>query len=678
MTGNNKDTSFGYMGKALHIDMTTKSFKEEALNNQYADLLLGGRGFGIASLFAHFNGLRQKHTNPFKEVDPLSEDNVIVLCTSATTGTRVPTSGRLHMSFKSPLTDALGSTNGGGHFSVGLKRTGYDLVVITGKSEKPAILVVSNGKVEFKDAPLDNDKAEPDSILLRKQIQNEFSKNTQVLTIGMGGLKKCRFASVMTDSGKALGRGGGGAVFGSKNLYAVAVLPDPELKVKVCRPEDFKLSNTDSVANKTKLKLNVGKFTKKEEFFGILPSLGSLGVLGMINHFGQLIHNNMQDTTHRIEDIDKISGEALRYHERDAGQKENRIKVKKGGCFNCPILCKRKVQIVDSDGNLIEKGEGPEFESATLLGANLSIYNLELILKANFLANAFGIDTISLGSTIASFFNLYQMISNQVISKKKESLTSEERLFLEDIKDFIEEFGEPVFGNEDLLLPIVNLIGRQEGIGKFLAQGSYRFCSRYGHPELSMSVKKLELPAYDPRGSFSQALCYELNNRGGCHLEGGYTAPQSHCAGYGEWPSDRIEGTPLISRNAALKNTSLDIMGLCAYGSFSLGLDEYSEMVSSVTGKECNSGILETISERVITLEKQFNVLCGLTKDDDLLPDRFYTETINAGGKEKILKRDDFSSMRREYYKSFGWDENGIPNQEILKKLSLLKIVNNE
>jgi aldehyde:ferredoxin oxidoreductase len=190
-----------------------------------------------------------------------------------------------------------------------------------------------------------------------------------------------------------------------------------------------------------------------------------------------------------------------------------------------------------------------------------------------------------------------------------------------------------------------------------------------------MSVKKLELPAYDPRGSFSQALCYEMNNRGGCHLEGGYTAPQSHCAGYGEWPSDRIEGTPLISRNATLKNTSLDVMGLCAYGGFSLGLDEYAALVSSVTGKEYNSGILETIAERVVTLERQFNLLCGLTKDDDLLPERFYNESIAAEGKEKILDREDFSSMRKEYYKSFGWDENGVPNQETLRKLSIQPIV---
>ncbi|MCP4719826.1 MAG: hypothetical protein GY860_10260 [Desulfobacteraceae bacterium] len=668
MDNKNIEPFFGYMGKALYIDLSTRSFTEEPLKKRYSELLLGGRGFGIASLFRHFNALKKKYTNPFKQVDPLSADNVIVLSTSATTATRVPTSGRLHMNFKSPLTDALGSSNGGGHFSVGLKRTGYDLLVITGKSKTPSMLVISNGKVEFKDA---QGMEELDSIALRKKIRKMFSSKTHVLTIGMAGQKKCRFASVMTDSGKALGRGGGGAVFGSKNLYAVAVVAEPELKVLVSRPGDFKLKQTDSVSHKTKRKLDVGKFTKKEEFFGILPSLGSLGVLGMINHFGQLIHNNMQDTSHRLEDINKISGEALRYHERDAKDQENRIKVKKGGCFNCPILCKRNVEIVDSEGNLIEKGEGPEFESVTLLGANLSIYNLELILKANFLANAYGIDTISLGSTIASFFDLYEKIS-----KECATITNEEKQFLKDTAPFIEENGEPVFGNEDVLLPLIHLIGNQEGIGRFLAKGSYWFCSQYGHPELSMSVKKLELPAYDPRGSFSQALCYEMNNRGGCHLEGGYTAPQSHCAGYGEWPSDRIEGTPLICRNAALKNTSLDIMGLCAYGSFSLGLDEYSALVSSVTGKEYNSGILETISERVITLERQFNIMCGFTKADDLLPGRFYTDAIKAEDEEKILGTDEFSLMRKEYYKSFGWDNNGIPNEKTLKNLSISDFVN--
>ena len=198
------NTIYGYMGKVLYVDMTAKSFKEEPLNFDYADLLLGGRGFGVAYLFEHFNGLSPKYENPFKEVDPLSADNVIVISTSVTTATKVPTSGRLHMNFKSPLTDALGSASGGDYFSVNLKRTGYDVLIITGRSKKPCILIISNGEVAFREA---GDIDAPDPIGLREKIRKEYAEKVHVLTIGYGGRKKCRFASVMTDSGSIWKRG---------------------------------------------------------------------------------------------------------------------------------------------------------------------------------------------------------------------------------------------------------------------------------------------------------------------------------------------------------------------------------------------------------------------------------------------------------------------------------------
>ena len=250
-----------------------------------------------------------------------------------------------------------------------------------------------------------------------------------------------------------------------------------------------------------------------------------------------------------------------------------------------------------------------------------------------------------------------------------------EKKFLEEIDDFITEYGTPGFGKSELLIPLVHLIGNARGIGRHLARGSYRFCRRYGHQELSMSVKKLELPAYDPRTSFSQALCYEMNNRGGCHLEGGYTAPQAYCAGYAEWPADRIEGTPLIAKNATLKNTALDVIGACAYGSFSLNLDEYADLISAVTGLEYNSGTLKKLAGRVVTLERAFNLLCGLTRDDDWLPDRFYSETIQVKGSATICRRQEFQKMHHEYYDSLGWDRDGRPTEETLLELELKEMV---
>jgi aldehyde:ferredoxin oxidoreductase len=655
----------GYMGQSLHIDLTGKTYEYRPIDPELADKFFGGRGFGIAFLFKHFKELESsgKYHNAFSETDPLSEDNVLVISTSPATGTRMPTSGRIHMNFKSPLTGALGSANAGGRWGVAFKKTGSDAIIITGKAKHPVVLVVTNSGVAFHDA---GDYSDLDAVETRSAIREKMAKNTQMLVIGQAGKTLSNFASVLSDKGKALGRGGGGAVFGSKNLYAIAVQPDPGIKIDVHDTENLRLKNKNSAAFHAKLKLDIGKFTKHEENYGILSSMGSLGILGMVDNFDQLVHNNMKDTRHAPEQIGNISGEALRNHAKAAKPGEERIEVRKGACFNCPIVCKRETRLIDREGRTIETGEGPEFESVALLGANLSIYDLPVITKANNLANRFGLDTISLGSTIASFFELYH-----VVSKKESPLLPPEEKFMFDVEDFVSEFGEPKFGRSDLLLPLIDLIGTASGIGAHLSTGSYRFCKRYGHESLSMSVKKLELPAYDPRSSFTQALCYEMNNRGGCHLEGGYTAPQAYCAGYAEWPADRIDGTPLISKNAALKNTALDIIGACAYGSFSLGLVEYAHFITAVTGKSINSGTLKLFALRTLTLERGFNHLCGLTADDDWLPRRFYTESIMVGDKRVACDRNAFVKMHQEYYHSLGWDDNGKPTSDTLEALGL-------
>ena len=656
----------GVMNRVTRVNLTTQEVIHEPLDPCFSELFFGGRGLGIAYLVRHFQYLQQNslYGNAFREVDPCGADNVVVISTSPTTGTKMPTSGRVHMNYKSPLTGALGSSNAGGRWSVTFKKTGTDLLVITGKSAKPVYLLLNNKGVVFKDA---SHLSALNSIETRETIQEELAERSQVLTIGIGGKKQSLFASVMSDRGKALGRGGGGAVFGAKNLYAVAVLADPEQKISVAEPEKLLFRNKGQAGYHAKMKLDMGKFTRRENAFGILSSMGSLGLMGMVNNFNQLIHNNMKDTRHNPSDISKIDGEALRYHAKNAAPGTTRVEVKKGSCFNCPIICKRETRLIDGDGNLIEAGEGPEFESVTLLGANLSIYDLAVITQANYLANHYGLDTISLGSTIAAFFDLFALLKNKPPADRQ----AQENQFLAEIQPYRTSYGDPEFAKPELLLPTIHLIGQQQGIGKKLAQGSYRFCEAYGHPELSMTVKKLELPAYDPRTSFSQALCYEMNNRGGCHLEGGYTAPQAYCAGYAEWPGDRLEGTPLIAKNATLKNVTLDIIGACTYGSFSLGLDEYAAMISAVTGHNYNSETLKTIAQRTITLERLFNHLCGLTTAHDWLPERFYSEAIVARGKKVICNRQAFEKMHLEYYQSVGWDNNGIPTRESLEQLGL-------
>jgi len=657
------------MGRILTVDLSKHTFVQSALDPALCDLFLGGRGLGIATLTEHFMALEQegKYQDAFREVDPLSADNALIFSTSPTTGTGMPASGRFHVSFKSPLTGGIGSANSGGKWAVALKGAGYDLLRITGKSKTPVYLILSAERVEFVNAEslLQLNVDEITDFLTRQS-----PKGSRIMTIGEAGRKLSRIAGIMNDRGRALGRGGGGAVFGSKNLLAVVVNPNPARAIDVADPDGLRIDNESGAGYRARLKLDVGKMTRKEQAYGILSSMGTLGFLGMVCNYDELAHNNMRDTHHRIEDIEKISGEALRNHARTAPSGQSRLESRKSACFNCPIACTRVTRILDDQGNRIDHGEGPEFETVALMGANLSIYDLVVITQANYWANRYGLDTISLGGTIAAFFELYAFVKN-----KKGKKTSGEETFLKDVRPFIELHGEPQFGRKEILVPLVHAIGKSEGIGKVLAEGSYRFCRRYGHEEFSMSIKKMEMPAYDPRTAFLQGLCYEMNNRGGCHLENGYTAIRDYCAGYAEWPGDRIEGSAIIARNAALNNTTMDIIGACAFASLSLNLDEFALLVNAVTGLQHNAGTLERIAWRTLTLERMFNIFAGFTAHDDWLPDRFYTESLEIEGRALVCDRRAFNQMHNEYYNAMGWDTSGIPRATTLKELKLIDIL---
>jgi aldehyde:ferredoxin oxidoreductase len=657
------------MDRILTIDLSKHTFTHSALDPALRDLFLGGRGLGIAILTEHFIALEKegKYKDAFKEVDPLSADNALIFSTSPTTGTGMPASGRFHVSFKSPLTGGVGSANSGGKWAVALKSAGYDVLRITGKSDTPVYLTVSPEKVEFINAEslLQLNVDEITDLLTRQS-----PKGSRVMTIGEAGRKLSRIAAIMNDRGRALGRGGGGAVFGSKNLLAVVVNPNPARAIEVADPDGLRMDNESGAGYRARLKLDVGKMTRKEQAYGILSSMGTLGFLGMVCNYNELVHNNMRDTNHRIEDIEKISGEALRNHARTAPSGQSRLESRKSACFNCPIACTRNTKILDKNGNRIDHGEGPEFETVALMGANLSIYDLVVITQANYWANRYGLDTMSLGGTIAAFFELFALVNN-----KKGRKTPGEEEFLKDVGPFVELHGEPQFGNKEILIPLVHATGRSEGIGKALAQGSYRFCRHYGHEELSMSIKKMEMPAYDPRVAFLQGLCYEMNNRGGCHLENGYTAIRDYCAGYAEWPGDRIEGTAIIARNAALNNTTMDIIGACAFASLSLNLDEFALLINAVTGLQHNAGTLERIAWRTLTLERMYNIFAGFTNNDDWLPDRFYAESLEIEGRSLVCDRQAFNQMHDEYYQAMGWDTDGNPREATLKELKLKNIL---
>jgi aldehyde:ferredoxin oxidoreductase len=215
-------------------------------------------------------------------------------------------------------------------------------------------------------------------------------------------------------------------------------------------------------------------------------------------------------------------------------------------------------------------------------------------------------------------------------------------------------------------------MARGEGVlGRALASGARRLAERYGHPEAAMIVKGMEIPAYDPRVTWTQAMSYMITARGGCHLQGGYSAPIAFCAGYGEFSGLKSEGAALVARNFAYQNTAYDVLGVCAFAGFSVTLDEYANMLNDVTGLGMNASDLETISRRVLTLERLFNLLCGFTPEDDWLPERFYREPIAIEEGTTVCPAGEFRAMRAEYYESLGWDERGVPRGTAMEELGL-------
>ncbi|MGE5357536.1 MAG: aldehyde ferredoxin oxidoreductase family protein [Bacteroidales bacterium] len=656
----------GTMGRVLEVDLASRTAHSHALDPRLAELFVGGRGLGTALLVERFLRLRDRHANPFRAVEPLSPENPLVIATSPANGTSVPTSARFHANFKSPLTGGIGSTNSGGRWGVEFKRTGHDALVLTGRSAAPVVLFVDADTVRF-DAPPDGDLDDVEAVT--DALERRYGAGVRVMTVGAAGRRLARIASIMNDKGRALGRGGPGAVFGSKNLVAIAVAGSVAVDTAV--PDALRPKNVAGSVYKAHAKLRVGKLTKPPEQFGVLPTMGTAGLLGMLAQYDELVHCNFRDTCHEHERVERIGGEALASHPA--------IKVRRRACYQCPIACTRETELIDKCGVVVDRGEGPEFETVALFGANLDIYDLEPITEANYVCNRLGLDTISAGGTLSALMEIFETAR----SKPPQARTEGERTLMTEVAEFAHAHAPaqpdsmaPAFGNATALVPLVRAMARGEGsLGRAMASGARRLAERYGHPEAAMTVKGMEIPAYDPRATWTQAMSYMITARGGCHLQGGYSAPIAFCAGYGEFPGVKSEGAALVARNAAYHNTAYDVLGVCAFGGFSVTLDEYANMLNDVTGRGMKASDLETISRRVLTLERLFNLLCGFTVEDDWLPSRFFNEPIVVEGRATVCPEEEFRAMRAEYYESLGWDDRGVPRTATMEELAIDEIV---
>ena len=603
---------WGVHGKILEVDLSSGRIIERPLESDLLEDYIGGRGLGARLLY--------DLANP--RCDALSPENVIVVAAAPLIGTSAPTAGRGHMVFKSALSGGLGSSNCGGTWATVFKSTGYDAMVIRGKAASPVLIDIRPERTEILPARhlWGKDVHETTEELLA----GISDRRSGVLCIGPAGEKMVRFAAVMNDRNRAYGRGGAGAVWGSKNLKAIRVGGDKKIRIKD-RPR------FDSGREQSHYLLKQAPATKR-----LLRELGTAGLVELINLIHMLPHLNFKDTRHRDEDVERISGETL----------SKTILERPAGCTLCPIGCQRHTRVGD------RAGEGPEYETVVMIGPDCGIYDLEAITRVNYLCNELGMDTISFGGTLACAMELFE--EGLLASKDADGL-------------------ELRFGRSDLLAEIARRTAFRRGIGAFLAEGSYRLADFFGHPEFSMTVKKQEIPAYDPRASFTQALGYMTSPTGACHLKGGYAVSLAFFGGPREIPRFSLLQSPIAIRNMHNLGIIQDSLGVCRFTGYAFSTDPWARMMSGLTGLDFSAARLEEIANRVAALERLFNLAAGLTEADDTLPARFSKEPILVAGEERALSLEAGAKMRTDYYRSRGWDEKGVPTPSLLTSLGLRK-----
>ncbi|MGI9951840.1 aldehyde ferredoxin oxidoreductase family protein [Moorellaceae bacterium AZ2] len=588
---------YGWMGKILDIDLTTHSIEVRELPIDLAQKYLGGRGLGARIVW----------DNVPPTTDPLSPANILVFATGPLTATKAPATGRATLSTRSPLTGTIHDSNVGGSFGVKLKQAGYDALIIRGKAPKPVYLSLSEKGVEIKEAPELWGKDTFSTLPALKQ-----GENSSVICIGPAGENLVRFAAIIAEGRRAFGRGGVGAVMGSKNLKAIVV--EGSKKPRIADPEQF-----DFIVYEARKQIRANPITSKG-----LPQFGTSMLVNILNEIGAFPTRNYREP--HFEGAENISGEAL-----------ERLLVKRTACWGCPIGCGREIKIGE------EVVHGPEYETIWAFGAACGIDDLETIVQANLLCNKLGLDTISTGATIACAMELSQQgLLNERLS----------------------------FGDAALLPGLIEQIAYRQGIGDLLAEGSKRLAERCGAPEVAMQVKGLELPAYDPRGMKGQGLAYATSNRGGCHLRANMLGPEVLGAPklIDRFATSGKAGIVIVIQNSW---AAADSLVACVFATFAISDEYFARLLTAALGKEYKAQDLQRIGERIYNLERLYNLRAGFTRKDDTLPLRIleqpHTQGPSSGQKVELQK------MLEEYYRFRGWDADGKPTAKKLAELGLLE-----
>ncbi|HIE23382.1 MAG TPA: aldehyde:ferredoxin oxidoreductase [Candidatus Korarchaeota archaeon] len=609
---------FGYVGKVLRVNLSNAKVSHQELDKSLARKYLGGIGFCIRWLY--------DMTGP--ETDPLGPENPLIFATGPISGTMWPGSGRLEVAGKSPQTGLIGYSNSGGHFAPYIKYAGYDAIIIEGTSRKPVYLYVEDGRVEIKDAShlwgLDTWETED-------SLREELGEDVKVACIGQAGENLVRMASIVTGKYRVAARTGLGAVMGRKRLKAVVLRGNGG--VRVARPKLFM-----ELLDKGIDSIERSPFSEHYMEFGttlLVMPMNKIGRFPTKNHCSGVFPK-----------AEMLSGEYLVEHYR----------VAKRACFSCWFHCKNVLKLGD------EMGDHPEYETICSFGSNLLIDDPEFVIKANWLCDKYGIDTISLGATIAWAMECYE-----------KGLLKKEDVGIE------LKWGDPC-----LVERLIQMTAFREGFGDLLAEGVKRASKKIGRgtERYAMEVKGLEIPAQDGRSQKSMGVAHATAARGADHLthctfldEVGFEDAISERFGSGYLPemADRMSAKykGIMAKECEDFTAAVNCMVICVSAGFLFPpifwWEELAQIYSAVTGIDMKVHELKMAAERIVNLRRAYLIRHGISRADDGLPERFTKEPAPEGPcKGQIVE---IEQMLDEYYEARGWDkETGwIPEEKLLE-----------
>ncbi len=609
----------------LRVNLTAGTVASEPLNMEWAQEYLGQRGLATRYLV--------------EEVDPrcdaLGPDNKLIMATGPLTGTMASTGGRYSVITKSPLTGAVACSNSGGFIGAEMKMAGWDMIIFEGKSAKPVYLYVENQQAQLLPA----DDLWGKSVWQADELIHKKHQDPQIriACVGRSAEAGCLYAAVINDLHRAAGRSGVGAVMASKNLKAVAVRGTRGVG-NIKDPARFMQSTTEQ-----KQVLADNAVTGQG-----LPAFGTQVLMNVINEIGAMPTRNMREV--QFEGAHKISAEAMKEPRKSDGKPNLTTNA---GCFACTIACGRISTMDKGHFSVKNKPEywgnsgGLEYEAAWALGCDTGVDDLDALTYANFVCNEDGMDPISFGATVAAAMEMFD--AGVITTEQTGGI-------------------ELKFGSAEALCQAAELVATGEGFGKDLGLGSKRLCEKYGHPELSMTVKGQEFPAYDPRGIQGMGLTYATSNRGACHLRS-YTVA-SEVLGIPEKTDPLVtEGKPGLVKAFQDATAAFDSAGLCIFTSFAWTLDNVAPQIDAACEGDWTAEKLIEVGERIWNLERDFNLKAGLTAKDDTLPKRFLTEAANTGPAEG--KTSGLEKMLPEYYELRGWTREGELTAQTRQRLGL-------